>query len=259
MLFSRALLVTIALAPLAFTQDTLDNDSRIFAQAPTECQDSCSIVGSESGAEFERCLCQPDFGTKSSACKSCATPLLDKNSELLTAFAGFDDALANNCSSVSTSSSSVQATTTVDEPSSSSSSISSTTSSQSSIASSSSTSTQTSSSTNTASGSTSSPSPSGDSANGASSFVVGGLASLFAIAVALFAVLLPPTLEIRLDCPSKLMSSRGTPLPEDWCIRGMEWSGRQLFGRGYWRSDSRKGPRSGGGGVGGDHCSFLPL
>ncbi|GAA5994917.1 hypothetical protein JCM5350_006614 [Sporobolomyces pararoseus] len=70
--------------------------------------------------------------------------------------------------------------------------------------------------------------------------------------------LLPPTLEIRLDCPSKLMSSRGTPLPEDWCIRGMEWSGRQLFGRGYWRSDSRKGPRSGGGGVGGDHSSMLP-
>ena len=28
----------------------------------------------------------------------------------------------------------------------------------------------------------------------------------------------------------------GTPLPEDWCIRGMEWTGRQLFGRGYWKS-----------------------
>ncbi|GAA5879569.1 hypothetical protein JCM16303_003254 [Sporobolomyces ruberrimus] len=58
--------------------------------------------------------------------------------------------------------------------------------------------------------------------------------------------LLPPTLEIRLDTPSKLMSSRGAPLPEDWCIRGMEWAGRQLFGRGYWRTDSKKGPRSGG-------------
>ena len=58
--------------------------------------------------------------------------------------------------------------------------------------------------------------------------------------------LLPPTLEIRLDTPSKLMSSRGTPLPEDWCVRGMDWAGRQLFGRGYWRTDSKKGPRSGG-------------
>ena len=28
----------------------------------------------------------------------------------------------------------------------------------------------------------------------------------------------------------------GTPLPEDWCIRGLEWSSKQLFGRGYWRS-----------------------
>ncbi|GAA5948689.1 hypothetical protein JCM3765_004975 [Sporobolomyces pararoseus] len=70
--------------------------------------------------------------------------------------------------------------------------------------------------------------------------------------------LLPPTLEIRLDTPSKLMSSRGTPLPEDWCIRGMEWAGRQLFGRGYWRSDNKKGPRSGGGGGGGDPSSMLP-
>ncbi|GAA5913003.1 uncharacterized protein JCM6883_000484 [Sporobolomyces salmoneus] len=68
--------------------------------------------------------------------------------------------------------------------------------------------------------------------------------------------LLPPTLEIRLDTPSKLMSSRGTPLPEDWCIRGMEWAGRQLFGRGYWRTDRKKGPRSGGGG--GPLDSMLP-
>lgn len=28
----------------------------------------------------------------------------------------------------------------------------------------------------------------------------------------------------------------GTPLPEDWCIRGMEWTGKQLFGRGYFKS-----------------------
>jgi len=58
---------------------------------------------------------------------------------------------------------------------------------------------------------------------------------------------LPSHFEIRLDSPTKLMSSRGNPLPEDWCVRGMEWcSGRQLFGRGYWRSESKKIPRSGG-------------
>ncbi|CEQ41277.1 SPOSA6832_02989, partial [Sporobolomyces salmonicolor] len=56
--------------------------------------------------------------------------------------------------------------------------------------------------------------------------------------------LIPPATEIRLDTPSKLMSGKGTPLPEDWCIRGMDWAGRQLFGRGYWRIDGKKGPRA---------------
>lgn len=42
-----------------------------------------------------------------------------------------------------------------------------------------------------------------------------------------------PPVEIRLDTPSKLVG--GKPLPEDHCLRGMEWAGRQLFGRGYWR------------------------
>lgn len=44
---------------------------------------------------------------------------------------------------------------------------------------------------------------------------------------------LPPAVEVRLDGPSKLV---GNPLPEDWCIRGMEWTGRHLFSRGFWRS-----------------------
>lgn len=26
-----------------------------------------------------------------------------------------------------------------------------------------------------------------------------------------------------------------TPLPEDWCLRGMEWGGRRLFERGFWK------------------------
>lgn len=34
------------------------------------------------------------------------------------------------------------------------------------------------------------------------------------------------------NIPSRLL---GLTLPEDWCIRGMEWTGKQLFGRGYWK------------------------
>lgn len=32
--------------------------------------------------------------------------------------------------------------------------------------------------------------------------------------------------------PNRLL---GVTLPEDWCIRGLEWTGKQLFGRGYWK------------------------
>lgn len=44
---------------------------------------------------------------------------------------------------------------------------------------------------------------------------------------------IPSSIEVRMDVPTKLS---GGPLPEDWCIRGMDWTGRHLFGRGYWRS-----------------------
>ncbi|KAF9264884.1 hypothetical protein L218DRAFT_998358 [Marasmius fiardii PR-910] len=33
-----------------------------------------------------------------------------------------------------------------------------------------------------------------------------------------------------------LTSSCAPPLPEDWCLRGMEWVGRKVFERGYWKS-----------------------
>jgi protein SMG6 len=33
-----------------------------------------------------------------------------------------------------------------------------------------------------------------------------------------------------------LTSSCAPPLPEDWCMRGMEWVGRKVFERGYWKS-----------------------
>lgn len=33
-----------------------------------------------------------------------------------------------------------------------------------------------------------------------------------------------------------LTSGCAPPLPEDWCLRGMEWVGRKVFERGYWKS-----------------------
>ena len=38
-----------------------------------------------------------------------------------------------------------------------------------------------------------------------------------------------------------LTSGCAPPLPEDWCLRGMEWVGRKVFERGYWKSaDDRR-------------------
>jgi hypothetical protein len=37
-----------------------------------------------------------------------------------------------------------------------------------------------------------------------------------------------------------LTSGCAPPLPEDWCMRGMEWVGRRVFERGYWKSDEEK-------------------
>jgi protein SMG6 len=28
------------------------------------------------------------------------------------------------------------------------------------------------------------------------------------------------------------------PLPEDWCLHGMEWAGRKVFEREFWQSES---------------------
>ncbi|KAK4701626.1 hypothetical protein P7C70_g4605, partial [Phenoliferia sp. Uapishka_3] len=52
--------------------------------------------------------------------------------------------------------------------------------------------------------------------------------------VALFNII-PSSIEVRLDVQSKLL---GGPLPEDWCIRGMDWTGKHVFGRGYWKTKS---------------------
>lgn len=34
-----------------------------------------------------------------------------------------------------------------------------------------------------------------------------------------------------------LTSSTAPPLPEDWCLRGMEWVGRKVYERGFWKSN----------------------
>ena len=38
-----------------------------------------------------------------------------------------------------------------------------------------------------------------------------------------------------------LTSGCAPPLDEDWCLRGMEWVGRRVFERGYWKSGEEKG------------------
>lgn len=37
-----------------------------------------------------------------------------------------------------------------------------------------------------------------------------------------------------------LTSGCAPPLPEDWCLRGMEWVGRKVFERGFWKSGEER-------------------
>jgi len=37
-----------------------------------------------------------------------------------------------------------------------------------------------------------------------------------------------------------LTSGCAPPLPEDWCMRGMEWVGRRVFERGYWKGEEER-------------------
>ncbi|KAG6844489.1 hypothetical protein H0H87_006563 [Tephrocybe sp. NHM501043] len=37
-----------------------------------------------------------------------------------------------------------------------------------------------------------------------------------------------------------LTSGAAPPLPEDWCVRGMEWVGRSVFERGYWKAGEER-------------------
>jgi protein SMG6 len=37
-----------------------------------------------------------------------------------------------------------------------------------------------------------------------------------------------------------LTSGCAPPLPENWCLHGMEWVGRKVFERGFWTSGEEK-------------------
>lgn len=39
-----------------------------------------------------------------------------------------------------------------------------------------------------------------------------------------------------------LTSNAAPPLPEDWCLRGMEWIGRKVYERGFWRVAEERKP-----------------
>ncbi|OAV94442.1 hypothetical protein PTTG_03077 [Puccinia triticina 1-1 BBBD Race 1] len=45
----------------------------------------------------------------------------------------------------------------------------------------------------------------------------------------------PSTVPARESSGSSHCRLTGFPLLEDWCLRGMDWAGKGLFGRGYWR------------------------
>ncbi|CDZ96423.1 Nonsense-mediated mRNA decay protein [Phaffia rhodozyma] len=47
---------------------------------------------------------------------------------------------------------------------------------------------------------------------------------------------IPRKVEVKQTVPPKL--SGGGPLPEDWCLRGMEWVGRRVYERGFWKQRS---------------------
>lgn len=63
---------------------------------------------------------------------------------------------------------------------------------------------------------------------------------------------IPNSVEMKYD--GGIVKISGSPLPEDWCVRGMEWTGKHLFGRGHWRSKMN----AGGGGGGRDEMMMPP-
>lgn len=53
----------------------------------------------------------------------------------------------------------------------------------------------------------------------------------------------PRKVDVRLDVAPKITA--GGPLPEDWCLRGMEWVGRRVYERGFWKQKTGPSAYSG--------------
>ncbi|BEI84163.1 hypothetical protein CcaverHIS002_0407670 [Cutaneotrichosporon cavernicola] len=51
---------------------------------------------------------------------------------------------------------------------------------------------------------------------------------------------------LRLEVSEETRLVNGVPLPEDWVIRGMEWVGRRVFERGFWKTKSNSRSSNGG-------------
>ena len=55
----------------------------------------------------------------------------------------------------------------------------------------------------------------------------------------------PSDIDFRPELVQKLVL--GPPIPEDWCMRGMEWVGRRVYERGFWKGkQSSTGGRNSG-------------
>ncbi len=50
---------------------------------------------------------------------------------------------------------------------------------------------------------------------------------------------IPRKVDVTSSVPAKLAG--GPPLPEDWCLRGLEWHSRKLYERGFWKSKTGHG------------------
>ncbi|KAF5313943.1 hypothetical protein D9619_013126 [Psilocybe cf. subviscida] len=52
----------------------------------------------------------------------------------------------------------------------------------------------------------------------------------------------PPALQPGTDCWPMITSGCPPLLPEDWCLRGMEWVGRKVYERGFWKLGKDRKP-----------------
>jgi hypothetical protein len=55
---------------------------------------------------------------------------------------------------------------------------------------------------------------------------------------------IPRKVDVQSSVPPKLMG--GPPIPEDWCLRGMDWVGRRVYERGFWKQKTGSSPGGSG-------------